>query len=52
MKVGAFVFLKKKKNVVISNAIGAAAYHGKIQMLRHLLDNIAGSAKEFEAMEH
>ena len=49
---GCICLSKKKKNVVISNAIGAAAYHGKIQMLRHLLDNIAGSAKEFEAMEH
>ena len=49
---GCICLSKKKKNVVISNSIGCAAFYGKTNMLRYLLDNVAGPAKNYEAMEH
>lgn len=49
---GCICLSKKKKNVVISNVIGSAAYYGKLQILKHLLDTLPGQAREYEAMEH
>jgi len=49
---GCICLSKKKKNVVISNVIGCAAYAGKLAMLKHLLDSVPGAAREYEAMEH
>ena len=49
---GCICLSKKKKNVVISNVIGAAAYCGKTKMLKYLLDKLPNTARELEAMEH
>ena len=49
---GAICLSTKRKNVVISNVIGAAAYAGKHLMLKHLLDKLPKEAREVEAMEH
>lgn len=49
---GCICLSKKKKNVVISNVIGGAAYAGKLAMLKYLLESLPGPAREYEAMEH
>lgn len=49
---GCICLSKKKKNVVISNVVGAAAYYGKSKMLKYLLDKLPNTARELEAMEH
>lgn len=48
---GFITFSKKRKNLVSSNVIGAAAYWGKTRMLSHLLTNCASSYLNFEATE-
>ena len=48
---GCICLSKKKKNIVNSNVIGCAAYHGKTAILKHLLDKMPGVAKEFEVIE-
>lgn len=49
---GCICLSKRKKNVVISNVIGAAAYTGKIKMLKYLLEKLPKEARNIEAMEH
>ena len=42
---------KKKKNLINSNAVGAAAFSGKKKMLEFLLSRMSGKSLEFEASE-
>ena len=48
---GFICFSKKKKNLVISNVIGAAAHAGKTKLLEHLLQKLSSQAANFEASE-
>jgi len=49
---GGFITLsKKRKNLVISNAVGAAAYFGKTKMLEHVINKLGKNALDVEAIE-
>jgi ankyrin repeat protein len=48
---GFITFSKKRKNLVTSNIVGAAAYWGKKKMLAHLLENVSASYLNAEAIE-
>jgi hypothetical protein len=52
METGCICLSKKKKNVVISNAIGCAAFWGKHQLLKQLLSEFPQDCRELEALEH
>ena len=49
---GGFITLsKKRKNLVISNAVGCAAYHGKTKMLEHVISKLGKNSLDLEAIE-
>lgn len=48
---GFITFSKKKKNLVISNAIGAAAFNGRHQVMEFFLRKLDHSSMELEAIE-
>jgi len=49
--VGFICLSKKKRNLVISNAIGAAAFHGRTKMLELIAKKLPVDAIELQAME-
>ena len=50
-ETGFVAISKKRKNLVSSNAIGAAAMGGKKEVLVYLLSKMSKSATEYEATE-
>ena len=51
-EVGAICISKKKKNVVVSNIIGCAAYYGKKKMLEMGISRLGQQYIDVEAIEH
>ena len=49
---GPICISKKKKNVVVSNVIGCAAYHGKRKMLEMCISRLGQQYIDIEAIEH
>jgi len=49
--VGFITLSKKKKNMVLSNAIGCAAYHGKTKMLKEVVQKLGKQYVDVEAIE-
>ena len=50
-EVGFICFSKKKKNMVISNIVGCAAYYGKQTIVEKVLSKLGPQFAEAEAME-
>jgi ankyrin repeat protein len=50
-ELGAICLSKKRKNVVISNLVGCAAYHGKKVILKVLANRLGKNFLNFEAIE-
>lgn len=48
---GFITLSKKKKNQVVSNVIGCAAFHGRKKLLEHVLRRVDKSYLEFKAVE-
>ena len=51
MDVGHICFSKKRKNTVISNILGAAAYWGKSELLNHMLKKIDKGFIDVQCLE-
>lgn len=49
---GSICLSRVQGNVVVSNAIGCAAYYGQVKMLKYLLGQLPQQAMELEAQEH